>query len=65
MVDARRLLIQSRNKINMAGMEWKSYKTKIILWEERGNKIMIVRQYSSGCHRKKKGVKKEMRYAPT
>jgi len=53
MVDARRLLIKTSNKINVAGTEWKSQRTKIIWWEEKGSKIMSVRQYSSGCHRKK------------
>jgi hypothetical protein len=37
------------------GWTGKVRNTKIILWEERGNKIMSVRQYSSGCHRRKKG----------
>ena len=53
MVDARRLLIEISNKINVAGMEWKSWKTRIILEEEKVHKIMSVCQYSSGCHRKK------------
>jgi len=38
MVDARRKLIETSNKINVAGMEWKRQKTNIICGNRKGTK---------------------------